>query len=136
MFFFKSFVFILSLCTALSASAGGVLTETETNLYSIDIDQIEPITTIGDEPDMWTFTIPNEVVNGSISFTPSETIENFVVTGPNQTNLVPGVYDFTVSGQNGGYTVTTVSSVPVPAAVWLMGSGLIGLVSFGKRRIE
>lgn len=28
----------------------------------------------------------------------------------------------------------TVSAVPVPAAVWLFGSGLIGLVGFSKRR--
>jgi hypothetical protein len=29
---------------------------------------------------------------------------------------------------------STVSAVPVPAAVWLFGSALIGLVGFGKRR--
>jgi hypothetical protein len=28
----------------------------------------------------------------------------------------------------------TVSAVPVPAAVWLFGTGIIGLVSFGKRK--
>jgi len=28
----------------------------------------------------------------------------------------------------------TVSAVPVPAAVWLFGSALIGLVGFSKRR--
>ncbi len=27
-----------------------------------------------------------------------------------------------------------VSKVPVPAAVWLMGTGLIGLIGFGRRR--
>ncbi len=30
--------------------------------------------------------------------------------------------------------VTTVSAVPVPAAVWLFGSGLIGLVGIARRR--
>ncbi len=30
--------------------------------------------------------------------------------------------------------LTTVSAVPVPAAVWLFGSGLIGLVSIARRR--
>ena len=30
--------------------------------------------------------------------------------------------------------VTTVSAVPVPAAVWLFGSGLIGLAGFARRK--
>jgi hypothetical protein len=30
----------------------------------------------------------------------------------------------------------TVAAVPVPAAVWLFGSALVGMVSFGKRRRE
>jgi len=34
---------------------------------------------------------------------------------------------------SGGF-VTTVSAVPVPAAVWLFGSGLIGLVGFARRK--
>jgi hypothetical protein len=28
----------------------------------------------------------------------------------------------------------TTSAVPVPAAVWLMGSGLVGLMSFGRKK--
>ena len=31
-------------------------------------------------------------------------------------------------------TITTTTVVPVPAAVWLFGSGLLGLVGFAKRR--
>ena len=31
-------------------------------------------------------------------------------------------------------TLTSVSSVPVPAAVWLFGSGLIGLIGFARRK--
>jgi len=31
-------------------------------------------------------------------------------------------------------TLATVSTVPVPAAVWLFGSGLIGLVGFARRK--
>ena len=33
-----------------------------------------------------------------------------------------------------GGTLTRVSSVPVPAAVWLFGSGLIGLVGLSRRK--
>lgn len=28
------------------------------------------------------------------------------------------------------------TSVPVPAAAWLLGSGLVGLISFGRRRVQ
>ncbi len=42
------------------------------------------------------------------------------------------------SGAGGFYnlvsTVSTVSAVPVPAAVWMMGTALVGLVSFGRRK--
>lgn len=41
-------------------------------------------------------------------------------------------YSFGASANVFGYT--NVSAVPVPAAVWLFGSGLIGLVGFAKRR--
>lgn len=37
-------------------------------------------------------------------------------------------------GSGNSLTVLSVSSVPVPAAVWLFGSGLIGLVGFAKRK--
>ncbi|MCP3672132.1 MAG: VPLPA-CTERM sorting domain-containing protein [Gammaproteobacteria bacterium] len=32
------------------------------------------------------------------------------------------------------YVKLTMSAVPIPAAVWLFGTALIGLVGFGKRR--
>ncbi|MBI1194252.1 MAG: VPLPA-CTERM sorting domain-containing protein [Gammaproteobacteria bacterium] len=35
-----------------------------------------------------------------------------------------------------GVGVSSVATVPVPAAVWLLGSGLIGLVAVGRRRQE
>ena len=40
---------------------------------------------------------------------------------------ISDAFDFT-------YEMVVVSSVPVPAAVWLFGSGLIGLVGFAKRK--
>ncbi|MEQ1636979.1 MAG: hypothetical protein ABL903_09805 [Methylococcales bacterium] len=52
-------------------------------------------------------------------------------------NIPAGVYDFSVNGSTIlNYKVTTsVSAVPVPAAFWLMGSGLMALISFGKRKV-
>lgn len=39
------------------------------------------------------------------------------------------------NGQVGDWTITgTVSAVPVPAAVWLFGSGLVGLAGVARRR--
>ena len=35
---------------------------------------------------------------------------------------------------NGGYLTTSTAVVPVPAAIWLFGSGLIGLVGFARRK--
>ena len=32
-------------------------------------------------------------------------------------------------------TIETTSAVPIPAAVWLFGSGLIGLVGFARRKV-
>jgi len=39
----------------------------------------------------------------------------------------------TKSWKTSGVALT---SVPVPAAVWLLGSGLVGLVSIGRRKVE
>lgn len=40
-----------------------------------------------------------------------------------------------VDFQNIGFTAE-VSQVPVPAAFWLFGSGLLGIISFARRRIQ
>lgn len=57
-------------------------------------------------------------------------------------NVDPNEVDFRVSGF-GGYDHTNeeiwmvrASPVPVPAAVWLFGSGLIGLTAFARRRVN
>jgi hypothetical protein len=35
-----------------------------------------------------------------------------------------------------GLSISSVSVVPIPAAVWLFGTGLIGLVGFTRRKIK
>jgi hypothetical protein len=55
-------------------------------------------------------------------------------------SLASGSHKLIISGTGnkssfgGSIGVSSISAVPVPAAVWLMGSALIGLVSFGKRK--
>ncbi len=64
---------------------------------------------------------------------------------PSQTNLNIGIGAFGdwQSGTNPAFSITdvtyvgasvNVSAVPVPAAVWLFGSGLIGMVGIARRR--
>ncbi len=52
--------------------------------------------------------------------------------------LIDGPFpDFNVSfdiGSGNSLTLLNVSTVPVPAAVWLFGSGLIGLIGFTRRK--
>lgn len=46
-----------------------------------------------------------------------------------------GLWNLDLNG-NLSYSVAPVSNVPVPAAVWLLGSGLVGLVGVSRRRNE
>ncbi len=60
----------------------------------------------------------------------------YLLTGSNSTTAAVesyslGASDLTLSA-NG--TLSTPSAVPVPAAVWLFGSGLLGLMGVGRRR--
>lgn len=57
------------------------------------------------------------------------------VTDSNGTNAVPGLamIDGPFQGYNANFNMTT-SAVPVPAAVWLFGSGLLGLVGVARRK--
>jgi len=59
------------------------------------------------------------------------------------TDLGGGVYELTWTGIESGPKVSTifdwtmqVSAVPVPAALWLFGSGLFGLAAFARCRNE
>lgn len=48
-------------------------------------------------------------------------------------NQMAGTFSFASDG-NLTYTATAVSAVPVPAAVWLFGSALLGLAGIARRR--
>jgi len=46
----------------------------------------------------------------------------------------PGIRGYFDIGSGNSMHVTSVSSVPVPAAVWLFGSGLLGLIGAARRK--
>jgi hypothetical protein len=46
-----------------------------------------------------------------------------------------GIRGYVDIGSGNSMTVTSISAVPIPAAVWLFGSGLLGLMSMVRRRI-
>lgn len=54
--------------------------------------------------------------------------------GLDDTTPFPGVRAYIDIGSGNSMYVTSVSAVPVPAAVWLMGSGLIALAGFARRK--
>jgi len=49
--------------------------------------------------------------------------------------LTPGTYEWTWgSGASADAFTLNVGAVPVPAAVWLFGSGLLGLIGVARRK--
>jgi hypothetical protein len=54
--------------------------------------------------------------------------------GLGSTTPFPGVRGYFDIGSGNSMHVVSVSSVPVPAAVWMFGSGLAGLIGFARRK--
>ncbi len=54
--------------------------------------------------------------------------------GLDNTTPFPGVRGYFDIGSGNSMHVTSVSSVPVPAAAWLFGSGLLGLIGVARRK--
>ena len=52
-----------------------------------------------------------------------------VLSGP-----FTGIRGYVDIGSGNSMTVTSISAVPVPAAVWLFGSGLLGLLGISRRK--
>ncbi|MDD5581102.1 MAG: hypothetical protein PHY16_17760 [Methylobacter sp.] len=95
--------------------------------------------------DQWSLNVdPGEVASisfKSFEFSPFLTIDGFTASSGGAyslTNLGPGLYNFLVSGTasgiGGGQYGVGVSAVPLPAAVWLFGSAMLGFLSLAKRR--
>jgi hypothetical protein len=65
----------------------------------------------------------------------SQTMYLFATNGAGLSKQSNAYVGGTISISTAGLiTVTNASAVPLPAAVWLLGSGLLGLVGIGRRR--
>lgn len=77
--------------------------------------------------------------NGTDSGTGLTSVSNSWVLTPGLYSLVYGGNPSFALGQTGSHAFTatlTTSPVPVPAALWLFGSGLVGLAGLARRRVQ
>ncbi|GEM_PF-910859 len=83
--------------------------------------------------------------NSAVSFTSTGNISNALnfysltntdTNGTHQATVTKyaGVWSFDTTTAQLSYTAAAPSAVPVPAAVWLLGSGLIGMVGVARRK--
>jgi len=127
--------FITNMIGASSTSTGslGVIIGTMGSVMDLTFDPFSgPVSnfiTIGD----WSFDL-NSVVIGtprdinSLSLTGAGTLTDIV----GSQGSTPATWSFSSANVN-DYSMT-ITAVPVPAAVWLFGSGLLGLVAVARRR--
>jgi len=74
------------------------------------------------------FRILGEAIGGTVIDIPTGAL--FLFIG----NLDNGTRDNTDPDNDYALRITELSSVPLPAAVWLFGSGLLGLIGFRSRK--
>lgn len=78
----------------------------------------------------------NAGVQVAIDYTTNPSIGMAVLTNPQEADLLAGLWYINIHStvDPGGEIRGQVQVVPVPAAVWLFGSGLLGLVGMAKRK--
>lgn len=77
------------------------------------------------------------VAMGGLALGSSATLYGMTTSGPSGNTLLAynlGSASLSADGKTLTFSGNTVSAVPLPAAVWLLGSGLLGLAGVGRRR--
>ena len=77
------------------------------------------------------FTLTNNTSGQIWQFGPGPWTWEFVLNS--------GAYNLTVLNENAGshnFALELIAPVPIPGAVWLFGSGLLGLVGLGRKRFK
>lgn len=114
--------------------------DTDTNLFSWDISWSD---LVGNETVMHFHgpATPDQnagvqVNFGAISGTTSPSIGSTTISDAQETDLLAGLWYINIHTDQfpGGEIRGQVNVVPIPAAVWLFGSGLIGLIGFARRK--
>lgn len=89
--------------------------------YLTDIGSANPhADSLSSNPDNWAGPAPMAATGNSLGLDSTTPFEG-----------IKGYFDI---GSGNSMHVTSVSSVPVPAAVWLFGSGLLGLIGIARRK--
>lgn len=88
------------------------------------------------QPGDWTALNPTDAIWTGAGGTYTGPVYDFVSTDWNgDNNAGAGMIDGPFAGFNANFSVNQdVAPVPVPAAVWLFGSGLLGLVGIARRK--
>lgn len=73
---------------------------------------------------------------GAISGTSSPSIGSTTISNPQAADLLAGLWYINIHTDlfAGGEIRGQVQVVPIPAALWLFGSGLLGLIGFARRK--
>lgn len=99
----------------------------------IDYNPFTPVTNLL-EIGGWTLDLSTLIID------PASTTANLKLSGTGV--LTGGGYDPTAATwrlsttSTGGSYSMSITAVPVPAAVWLFGSGLIGLIGIARRKVQ
>jgi len=82
-------------------------------------------------------------VGGTVSYTTSEPLDAFTTANLPQTfvGLTSVLFDPVINPNNGQFDYSfitdniVVNTIPIPAALWLFGSGLLGLVGIARKKV-